>query len=149
MTRSEIIERLQGYFDISELVCKHTYERFGAKSWRFLSTDILEVLLVLREDILKVPLTCNAGSATQRGLRCNCCSLVADKTRQGKQYLSAHVLGRGFDLLSSKMSATEMRQRIKASADKLPHKVRIEQGVSWLHIDTLNDGSDVIEYFAG
>jgi uncharacterized protein YcbK (DUF882 family) len=52
-------------------------------------------------------------------------------------YLSAHILGKAGDFTVSGMSAEEARQKIKASALMLPCNVRIEGGVSWLHIDTL------------
>lgn len=134
MTREEILKAIKPYFDVSELVCDHTYAKWGERSWQFLDTDLLHVLLVLRRDILKVPLYCNSKSAHQKGLRCNMCQLVKSKTAV---YLSAHVLGKGLDLTSPSMKAEKMRELIKANADKLPCNVRIEGGVSWLHIDTL------------
>ena len=33
MSRQEIIEKLSKYFDIQELVCPHTYQKFSDKSW--------------------------------------------------------------------------------------------------------------------
>ena len=134
MTREEILKAIKPYFDVEELVCDHTYAKWGERSWQFLDTDLLHVLLVLRRDILKVPLYCNSKSAHQKGLRCNMCQLVKSKTAV---YLSAHVLGMGLDLTSPSMKAEKMRELIKANADKLPCNVRIEGGVSWLHIDTL------------
>ena len=134
MTREEILKAIKPYFDVEELVCDHTYAKWGERSWQFLDTDLLHVLLVLRRDILKVPLFCNSKSAHQKGLRCNMCQLVKSKTAV---YLSAHVLGMGLDLTSPSMKAEKMRELIKANADKLPCNVRIEGGVSWLHIDVL------------
>lgn len=154
MKRTDIIKELKQYFSIKELVCKHVYNKFGEKSWQFLSTDILHVLLVLRKDILKAPLVVNnwaaGGSVTQRGLRCNICQLVADKTKANTVYVSAHSLGRGFDMQSSKMTAAKMRELIEQNADKLPCNVRIERDVTWLHIDTYdNDATSKITYFNG
>ncbi|MBC2855326.1 hypothetical protein H3N56_02310 [Cetobacterium sp. 2A] len=52
----------------------------------------------LRED-LGVPVLVNRPShgITQRGLRTTLDSIVIDKVKSNKLYLSAHVLGRGVD----------------------------------------------------
>lgn len=153
MTRQEIIQRLKVYFDIQELVCNHTYQKFGDKSWQFLDTEILHTVLVLRENILKVGMVCNdykfGGKTTQRGLRCNLCPLVKDKTSKGLIYLSAHCNGAAFDFVfgaSSGMTAAKARQLIKDNKDLLPFNVRIEKDVTWLHIDCYDTGSKVYEF---
>lgn len=149
MTRKEIISGLKRYFSVKELVCDHTYSRFGESSWNFLDTDYLHVLLILRRDIFKAPMTCNTSSLKQRGLRCNRCSLVRNKT---SVYLSAHVLGKAGDFTISGMSAERARQLIKQNANLLPCQVRIEKGVSWLHLDVRPDDlrteQKVIEFSA-
>ena len=147
MTRNEIIEQLRAFFDVSELVCPHTFARFGERSWQFFDTNTLHTLLVLRSEILRVPMTINAGDSTQRGLRCNLCSIV--KSKGNKQYLSAHLMGKGFDVVSSQMTAQEMRDKIFENADKLPVPIRIEDGVSWLHFDTFDpsNGKNKVTFF--
>ena len=146
MTRIDIIEQLRAFFFVSELVCPHTYKRFGENSWQFFDTATLETLLVLRREILAVPFTINNSDHTQRGLRCNLCSIVKG---QKKQYLSAHLMGKGFDVVSPQMTAQQMRDEIIANEDKLPHSIRIEDGVSWLHFDTFDptNGKDKITFF--
>ena len=144
MTKSEIIEALRKNFDVRELVCPHTYARYGENSWLYMQTPILHTLLVLRTKILNVPLTINTypmrGTITQRGLRCNLCPMVKnDKTEKGLLYLSAHIQGLALDIVSSKMKAQQMRDIIKDHAGDLPYPVRIEQNdgdnPTWLHID--------------
>lgn len=146
MTRLEIIGQLRAFFDVSELVCPHTYKRFGEAAWQFFDTETLHTLLVLRKEILRVPMTINAGESTQRGLRCNLCAIVKG---QKNQYLSAHLMGKGFDVVSSQMTAQEMRDKIFENADKLPVPIRIEDGVSWLHFDTFDpsNGKNKITFF--
>lgn len=134
-TRLEIIGRLRAFFDVSELVCPHTFARFGEKAWQFFDTTTLHTLLVLRTEILRVPMTINAGDSAQRGLRCNLCSIVKG---QKKQYLSAHLMGKGFDVVSTEMTAEEMRKKIVENADKLPVPIRLERDVNWLHFDTFD-----------
>lgn len=144
-TKKLLIEELKKYFNIKELVCHHVYEKFGERAWIFLDTMALRLLLVLRRDILKVPLVCNTKTLTQRGLRCNLCEIVRGKT---SPYLSAHVTGKGFDLSSPAMSAEEMRLKIAENVDLLSCKVRIEQDVNWLHIDVYDElQPSKIKYF--
>lgn len=146
MTRTETITQLRAFFDVSELVCPHTFARFGERSWQFLDTATLSTLLVLRSEILRVPMTINNSESTQRGLRCNLCSIVKG---QKKQYLSAHLMGKGFDVVSNEMTAQEMRDKIFENADKLPVPIRIEDGVSWLHFDTFDpsNGKNKVTFF--
>ena len=134
MTRSEIIKELHKYFQIRELVCEHTHSKWGERAWQFLDTDYLHVLLVLRRDILQVPMTCNHEDAYQRGLRCNMCEIVKEKDRN---YLSSHVLGKAGDFTCKGLTAQQARERIKANAHLLPCNIRLEDKVSWLHFDVL------------
>ena len=150
MTRNEIITQLHKFFDIEELVCNHTFSKWGDKSWQFLDTEFLHTLLVVRRDILKVPMYCNhyKVSTYQRGLRCNMCNLVKSK---GSVYLSAHILGKAGDFTVEGVTAEQARQLIKANAHLLPCNIRMEAGVSWLHIDVLpqwNTNQKVYEFRA-
>ena len=153
MNRKEIIQKLSKYFDIQELVCPHTFKAFGNLSWQFLDTQQLHTILVLREDILKVPMVCNdykfGGKITQRGFRCNICSIPKDKTLKNQIYLSAHCNGAGNDFVfssSTDMSAEKARQIIKANQHLLPYNIRIEKTVTWLHVDTYDTGNKVGEF---
>ncbi len=142
MERKEILDGIKKYFDISELVCPHVVSRFGEGAWRFLDTDYLHALLVIRRDILKRPMWCNKKSQTQRGFRCNMCELV--KTAK-KVYVTAHSLGKAGDFDVEGMKAPEARRLIVENADLLPCKVRLEKydsagrEISWVHIDTIDE----------
>ena len=133
-TRDEIIRELHKYFQIRELVCEHTHSKWGERAWQFLDTNYLACLLVIRRDILQLPMTCNHDGANQRGLRCNRCELVRDK---GCVYLSSHVLGKAGDFTVQGITAQEARSRIRNMAHLLPCPIRMEGGVSWLHFDVL------------
>lgn len=134
MTRNEIIQEIGKFFTIDELVCGHTLAKWGEKAWQFLDTAFLHNLLVIRRDILQLPMICNHEVANQRGLRCNRCELVKDKP---SVYLSSHVLGKAGDFTVQGITAQEARSRIKNNAHLLPYPLRMEDGVSWLHIDVL------------
>lgn len=139
MTRQEIITELKRYFRIGELVCDHVYDRFGEQAWMFLSTQLLHTLLVLRTEIVGLPMIVNNSTMKQRGLRCNLCQLVSSKKTP---YLSAHVTGNGIDFTCKDKTAEEIRNIITDNKDKLPYNIRLEDGVSWVHIDCYDNGSD-------
>ena len=134
MTRQEILTAIRPYFDIDELVCNHTFAKWGEQAWQFLDTDFLHCLLVIRRDIVKRAMWCNGSQKKQRGLRCNRCDMVKSKSTV---YLSSHVLGKAGDFTISGLSAEKARELIKANADLLPCPIRMEKGVSWLHFDVL------------
>ena len=134
MTRTEILTAIKRFFDVQELVCDHTYAKWGEKAWQFLDTDYLHALLIIRRDIIKLPMWCNSSSAHQRGLRCNRCQMVRSKS---DVYLSAHCLGKAGDFTITGMKADAARDRIKANASLLPCNIRIEADVNWLHVDVL------------
>lgn len=144
MVRDEVITELKQYFSVNELVCDHTFQRHGERAWQFLQSSYLETLLVVRRDILGVAMTCNHTQAKQRGLRCNMCDIVKSASRS---YLSAHVLGCGGDFTVDGVSAAQARELIREHQELLPCAVRMERGVSWLHLDTLPQwGVDVKVY---
>ena len=134
MNRQQLIKEISAYFKIQELVCPHIFSKWGEASWQFLDTAFLETLLVIRRDIIRLPMLCNTGNLTQRGIRCNRCQLVIEKSGS---YLSAHILGKAGDFTVVGLSAEDARQRIIENADLLPHNIRLEAEVSWLHIDVL------------
>lgn len=134
MKRQDIIKEIGAYFKVQELVCPHIYKKWGEASWQFLDTLFLETLLIIRRDILKLPMLCNTGALTQRGIRCNLCELVKNKS---VPYLSAHVFGKAGDFSVIGMTAEEARQKILSHADLLPHPIRLEANATWLHIDVL------------
>ena len=132
------------YFSVKELVCKHVYERYGENAAMFLDEKLIETLNVIREQILCAPMTVNnwhaGGNFTQRGLRCNICELVKSKTDAGSLYLSAHMLGKAVDCNVEGMTAEKARRLIIEKQESLPYPIRLEDGVSWLHIDVYNNG---------
>lgn len=134
MSRSETITALKQHFKVKELVCPHTYQRYGENAWQFLSTCYLETLLVIREQILAAPMYCNTSNLNQRGLRCNLCPIVSNKQ---SLYLSAHILGKAGDFTVRRLTAEEARNKIIQNAHLLPYPIRMEKNVTWLHIDTL------------
>lgn len=149
MERQQILNEIKPFFNIEELVCDHTLSKFGNQAWDFLDTDFLHCLLVIRRDILQKPMWCNGNGAKQRGLRCNLCPLVKEKK---VPYISAHVQGKAGDFTITGMTAEQARQKIKEKAYLLPHPIRLEAGVSWLHFDvrevTTHKNTKIAEFHA-
>ena len=141
MSRDEIIKQLKNYFRIEELVCPHTFNKFGEVSWQFLDTEILHTLLILRRDIFKTEMYINnwhiKGNPLydERGFRCNICDLCYNKTVKREIYLTSHANGAAFDSDVKGLTAEQARILIKKNKDLLPYPIRIEKGVNWLHFD--------------
>ena len=148
--REEILQEIKKFFNVRELVCSHTFAKYGENSWQFLDTKLLHTLLVIRRDILQTPMVINYSNAYQRGLRCNVCQLVREKTYKNSIYLSAHVLGKAFDASMKAMPASQARTLIKQKQHLLPYPIRMEANVNWLHVDvrdTHNNKAKVIEFY--
>lgn len=143
MTRVELIKNVQRFFCLRELVDEPTYKKYGDFAWNFFDTEFLETLVYIREYVLKVPMKVNdwmtGGKFSQRGLRHNMSAEIRKYTDKGKQYMSAHALGKGVDFDAKGMTAEQARNAIQAKAKQLPHPIRLEEGVTWVHLDIYND----------
>ena len=84
------------HFGIKELVSPIVYQTWGEQAWMFFSADILKDLDLIRETYGH-PIIINnwANGLKQCGLRSNMDELVKSKKTL---YLSAHTMGKGFDL---------------------------------------------------
>lgn len=126
------------HFSTEELVSKQVFDVIGDDAIKLFDPIALKMLEAVRE-IVNVPLICNnwkqGGSRDDCGYRDLKCTIGATK--------SAHKEGKAFDLVSSKMSAQKMRDLIIKNQDKLPCNIRMEKGVSWLHIDCRDAGAKV------
>ena len=136
---------------VKEIVCPHVYAKWGDKAIRFIDPNLRATLDVIRNKILKCPIIINNSTFTQRGLRCNCCQLVADKTKAGKVYLSAHNLGKGCDFSCSKYTVQQIHDLIKKNWRLLPCKIRLESPIdapTWVHVDVITeDQQDAVYVF--
>lgn len=141
------MKTIKDYFDITELVDKTVFDKFGQSAWKFLDKDLLACLLVVREGLGKAMTINNwntKGQFSQRGLRHNMSPMV--KGKEGL-YLSAHLFGKGVDFDVAGMTAVEVRAWIIANADKFPCKIRLERNmagkpINWCHLDTLSGEAD-------
>ena len=143
MKRQEILNELKHYFKPQELVSPQVYNRFGADSFQFFSTDLLHTLLVIRKNINR-PITINnwhvGGTFSQRGLRDNQTPIFKKKFVNNSLYLSGHVLGMAVDFDVQGLSAHEVRQWLVNNEEILPCKIRLEHllrgvEINWVHLD--------------
>jgi hypothetical protein len=81
-----------------------------------------------------------AGLYDERGVRCNLCDLVVKKSKAGVLYITPHVRWQAVDFDVQGRTAEEMRQWIVTNQAKLPYPVRLEKGVSWVHMDVVQQG---------
>lgn len=143
---------IKDYFDIRELTCPHVYDKFREYAWNFFDPRLLDTLLVIREKIGKSIYVNNwdmGGNFTQRGFRCNICPLVKEKTALEKLYVTAHNQGMGVDFDVKGMSAEEVRKWIVDNKIFLPHPIRLESDVNWVHLDVRTDGMQAVTFFKG
>lgn len=89
------------HFGIKELVSKIVYDKFGEQAWMFFDPDTLSDLDTIREANgagIIINNWASGGSLSQCGLRSNMDPMVKQKKTL---YVSAHCLGKGFDLHDS------------------------------------------------
>ena len=137
------------YFQVKELVSSKIYNQYGDDAIKFLDPKALEALENVRE-ILNVPLICNnwatGGSRNYSGYREPGCG-VGTPT-------GYHYKGQAFDLISTKLTAKEMREILENNQDKLKYPIRVEKWdnkgeLSWLHIDIGNTKGNKIYFRPG
>lgn len=132
-------------FYLDEFIDPVTYDRFGAKSQRYIEPNIIKAAQYLR-GITGLSITINNwatdGAYKESGLR-------NFETSTGAKY-SAHKFGRAADLKIGDLSSFEMWELIKANTDVLMNDcgiLRVEapeftmgKHRSWIHVDTLFNG---------
>ncbi|MGL4998397.1 MAG: hypothetical protein ACRC5T_05455 [Cetobacterium sp.] len=141
------------YFSAKELVSPEVYKVYGENSLKFFSKNILLFLDTLRED-LGVPVLVNRPNVgiIQRGLRTTVDSIVKDKVKNNKLYLSAHVLGRAVDFEVQSLNMKTVYERIINNQKKYFMITRIESPnvtlpKGYIHVDDMDTGKNGIHIF--
>jgi len=134
------------YFKLHELVCPHIFKKYGTAAWQFFDPRAIKTIDWIKKHLNK-PIYVNnyewGGNQTQRGIRCNLCSLVKTKTDKKKVYMSAHITAQAFDFKVKGMSAEEVRNWLVRNQEDLPYPIRLEADVSWIHLDTRYAGQKI------
>lgn len=140
MEEVEVRERIKLYFGIYELVGKRTFKKYGERAWRFLDYRALYALLIVREGLGK-SITVNdwkwGGKRQQRGMRTIVQQMIKNFTYKDILYLSAHLFAKAFDFDVEGMTAQQVRLWIVENKDLFPFKIRLEDRVTWVHLDVI------------
>lgn len=127
------------YFDLEELVCPHVFKKYGNTAWQFFDSRLLITIDKIRERIGK-PVFINdwneGGKLDERGFRCIQCDTVNRAIAENKLYVSPHMTGQAVDFDVQGLLAEEVRQWIIKNQNLWPYPIRLEAGVSWIHVDT-------------
>jgi len=111
--------------------------------WDMLDDRLIETIDKLKEIFPHGSMTINnymwGGDRGWSGLR----------TKDSSYYspTSQHSLGKAVDIIFSEYTTEEVRQYILNNSDLFPHITRIEEDVSWLHIDLKYTGKSGITTF--
>jgi len=126
------------HFKVQEFVPRDVYQYLGDDALRLIDPRLIEVMEWLRDE-LNAPITINnwhlGGQFQQRGLRPNTSEIVRSKKTL---YLSAHCFGMAADFDVQGMTAEQVRRWIYANKELMPHAVRLESKVNWVHLDVSN-----------
>ena len=133
-------------FSIEELVCPHVYNRHGQTAWDWMDPRLKTFLAWFRAGIGREIYVNNwdsGGKLSQRGLRCNICSLVKDKTLKGLGYNSSHIRFQALDFNVKGMEDKDVVKWLIAHQSDFPVPIRLEYGtVGWIHIDVCTNGDN-------
>jgi len=125
------------HFKVYELVDQQTYALLGDNAARLFKKGLLKDIDSLRENLDR-KITVNdwywGGRFSQRGYR----SRTSDTGGLTSQHRDANAI----DLVVEGMTAEEVRIHIKQNREKYPSVNRLEEGVSWVHIDGHPDYTD-------
>jgi hypothetical protein len=145
------------HFDLIELCCPHVFKKYGEFAWNFFDPMALIVLNRIR-DLIGKPIYVNnyeiindeisliGKRYTQRGFRCIQCDIVKENIASDLLYVSAHMLGKGFDFDVKEMEAEEVRTWLKSKSDLLPYSIRLERHVPWVHFDVYSNSKGLKIY---
>ena len=134
------------HFKIQELVSPIVYSQWGDKAWMFFDEDVLQDLDTIRETYGS-PIIINnwATGLKQCGLRSNMDEMVKSKKTL---YLSAHTMGKGFDLHCKYGHNQKLWQHcynlIKSKKLKAFNGLEdYKKTNGWVHIQSTNINGDI------
>lgn len=136
------------YFILEELVSRKAFETINHDQlWSIFDPNLLRAADWIKETFsLNSPVTINnwkwGGNRQFSGLR-----------QSGDDYYSPtsmHSAGKALDMIFKNKTAEEIRQAIRDFEYKgniVPYITRIEDEVTWLHIDTKSTGKYQVHFF--
>lgn len=142
------------YFGIKELVSPVVYNKWGEKAWMFFDEKTLQELDFIREQWgspIIINNWYNGGQLKQCGLRSNLDDIPKGKTIKNQLYLSAHCMGKAFDLhdgLGRNLKLYDfvlklLKQKKLQTFKRLENWNNTYTSGGWIHIDTFQADSIV------
>lgn len=139
-------------FEAHELLCPHVLARDGDSGLKYIDPRLKEWLEWFSRAIGKPVYVNNykwGGDKSQRGLRCNLCDLVVEKTKKKILYATAHIRFQAVDFNVKGMNPDQVREWIEDHQEEMPHPIRIEKDTKgWTHVDVVNTSFKMIIYFS-
>lgn len=135
-------------FAIHELVDKDTFALLGDGAWGLVSWKIIETIDKLKEVFPLGSMTINnyfwGGSREWSGLRTPDSPYYSAKSMHSMQEDGVF---KAVDIVFSKYTAQNVREFILSNQDMFPLIRRMEDGVSWVHIDVKTTNKTEIVMF--
>lgn len=140
------------HFSIKELVSPIVYNKWKEQAWMFFNEELLKELDLIRES-WGSPIIINnwasGGSLKQCGLRSNLDQIPMDNTKNRALYLSAHTMGKAFDLhdkLGRNLKLYDhvfklLKQGKLKCFNRLEDWNRTYIGGGWVHVDSFQSDS--------
>jgi hypothetical protein len=139
------------YFDRDEIFCPEVYHKYGEFAWNFLDVRLSITLEAIRMRLNKAIYVNDYsvhGKFTQRGFRCVQCQLMTDVYKSGELFTDPHALGKAIDFDVQGMVASEVREYLLKNKNLWPYPFRLENSVSWCHLDLYNNNyNDKVIFF--
>ena len=134
-------EYLLTNFRVQEFVPQSLFLSYGENAIRYMDVRMLAVQARLREYI-DSPMTINNWHRGGDRQWCGIRTFSSPYFRVG----SAHSWGMGTDSIGD-WDAEQVREDIILGRVQLPCPVRLEAGITWLHVDVMNVGNKPVEVF--
>ena len=136
------------YFSIKELVSPIVYDKWKEQAWMFFDKTVLQDLDTIRETYghpIIINNWASGGNLKQCGLRSNMDDLVKSKKTL---YLSAHTMGKGFDLHCAYGHNNKLWQHcynlIKSKKLKAFNGLEdYKKTNGWVHVQSTNIDGDI------
>jgi hypothetical protein len=139
------------FFDLNEVFCPEVVHKYSEFAWNFLDVRLAITIESIRMRLNKAIYVNDYsvhGKLTQRGFRCVKCQLMTDVYKSGELFTDPHSLGKGIDFDVAGLVASEVREYIIKNRNLWPYPLRLENNVSWVHLDILNSNyNDKVIFF--
>jgi hypothetical protein len=119
--------------------------KYGQVAWQFFDEKALITLDFVRDKLGVITINNYhfGGHIEESGFRCIQCKIVKQKILSNELYVSAHMIGKGFDFHVRSQTPEETRQWLFDNRNLLPFPIRLEKDVNWVHLDTEDTGEKV------